>query len=97
MTMNQPTSVEDVAYARYPELGQQVGAVCTLLHALPLEAMLAACRRRQITSTLTLPAGMTSQEAAVYVARLRVDERVLEVLLDATRALVEIAKGGSRG
>jgi hypothetical protein len=80
-------ALEAMAYANYPALGQQLGAVLTLLRALPVEAMLTACKRLQATSVLTLPVQVTAEQAAQHAAALRNDETILRATLTLVRTI----------
>lgn len=80
-------------YRNYPAYGQQLAAINVLLGNLPLAAMLAACKRHQTTSVLTLPPGATSEQAQAVAAGLRVDERVIGAALNLQRVLQAVANG----
>jgi hypothetical protein len=90
----QVQSIEDAAYHGYQQLGGQLGAITTLLNALPLEAMLAACKRHQVTSRLTAARGTDPQQVAILAARLRNDQKVIEAYLAVQKIVAAIAKNG---
>lgn len=88
-------ALEAFAYTNYSQLGQQLAAINTLLANLPLAAMLAANKRHQHTSILTLPAQVTAEQAQAIAAGLRADEKVIGAALNLQRVVAAIAAGGA--
>lgn len=91
----QQAAMEAFAYANYAQLGQQLAAINTLLAPLPLAAMLAANKRHQSASVLTLPAQVTPEQAQALAAGLRADEKVITAALNLQRIVAAIATGGA--
>lgn len=87
------TPEDEAAFRNYATLGQQLGAVITLLISLPLPAMLNACRRHQSTSVLMLPPGTPPEQASALSAALRNDEKLLHAALNVC-AVVKAAQVG---
>ena len=86
--------LEAVAYTNYAQIGQQLAAINTLLAAIPLDALLTACKRHQTTSLLTLPAGVSAEQAQAVAAALRADEKVITAALNLQRVARAVAQGG---
>ena len=86
--------LEAMAYAGYRALAQQLGAINVLLSAMPLSALLTACRRHQTTSVLTAPAGVPPEQVQALVASLRGDEKVITAALNLQRVVHAVANGG---
>jgi hypothetical protein len=91
-----PTAQDGVAEAvfqNYNQLGSQLGAIMTLLLALPLELMLAANKRHQNVSILLLPASVTADQANAARMGLLNDQRVIEGAIELRRILVAAQNG----
>jgi len=83
----------DAAFNGYPQLAAQLGAIVTLLAALPLPLMLEACQRHQRASVLTLPANVTPQQAAELAAGLRNDERMIRAAIGVRDTAIAVSQG----
>lgn len=81
----QAASIADAVYANYGHFAQRLAAIGLLLGDLPLEHMLAAVRRHQRTSVLTLPAGTDPQQAIAQQAALRMDEKLITAAVNLQR------------
>lgn len=90
---SQPPNLEDAVYANYAQFGAQLGAVLTLLAGMPVEALLAACKRHQRTSILTLPANVTAEQAQFRALSLRNDEKIMTAALNLQRVYVATMTG----
>jgi hypothetical protein len=88
-------ALAEFAYANYPQIAQQLGAINILLNLIPLEALLAACKRHQSTSVLTLPANVPAEQAHAIATALRGDEKVITAALNLARVVAAVAGGGA--
>lgn len=85
--------IAEFVYQNYPNIAAQLGAISTLLLTLPLEPMLAACRRKQTVSILTLPGQTGPADAANLARQLRNDERIITAALDLQNTLKAVHSG----
>ena len=90
-----PDALAEFAYANYPQIARQLGAINVLLSAIPLEALLLACKRHQRTSVLTLPANAPPEQAHAIATALRGDEKVITAALNLARVVAAVAGGGA--
>lgn len=86
-------AAEEMCYANYRQIGAQLGAVNTLLGPMPLQALLAACKRHQATMALTAPAGVTGEQIAAAHKGLLSDERVITAALNLQRVVAAVNSG----
>jgi len=83
----------NAAFLQYPQLCGQLGALMTLLGALPLPLMLEANERHQRASVLTLPANVTAEQAAAVAQGLRNDARVIKAAMQLREVCVAVNEG----
>lgn len=86
--------LEEVVYVNYHRFARQLGALNVLLAEFPLAALLAACKRHQTTTVLTLPAGATPDQARAVALSLRNDERIITAAINLQRVVRAIENGG---
>lgn len=84
----------NIVYANYVKFATQLGAIMTLLTNMPLEHMLAACKRYQTTSMFLAPADANPAQLAAQSAAYRNDQRVIESALELQRIIVAVHQGG---
>ena len=89
----QAAQVAEFVFANYANLSVQLGAISTLLMPIPLDPMLAACKRKQSISVLTLPGQVSAADAATYARQLRNDERIIEAALNLQNTLRAVHSG----
>lgn len=84
-------SVGDQVAAAYPHLATQLGAINTLLAALPLQEMLAANAQLQRRAALELPA-MAQTEYQAALGGLRGDAKIIDAALRLQRTIRAVAQ-----
>lgn len=91
--MSAPPTIEDQVFAAYEQFSTQLGALLTLLAGMPIEPLLAACKRKQRSSILTLPASVTAEQMQMRALGLRNDEKIITAALNLQRAYVAAMSG----